>query len=817
MASTFRDVFVNPLTQTRPLCVVTLPCVLLLGGWAGSLSAEEAPAALTGGAAVYQQQCAACHGELGRGTTTHPIPLTGDLSVAALSRYIHATMPEGEPEACIDEEAKQVAEYIHQTFYSPAAQARINPVAVQFSRLTVRQIEQSLSDLLGSFRSQPEWTQERGLQAAYFDNRRIGNWGPKTALISRTDPEINFDFGTERPEGMPQREETKDESGGAKYSPLEYGIRWKGAVLAPETGDYEFIVETCNGVRMWVNHPEDEGSTGYTSAPVPLIDGLVRAGEEVEYRETVRLVGGRVYPLRLDFIRFAEKQGYVRLKWKRPGHTEEVIPQRFLLPQLFPRQFVMTTAFPPDDRSEGYERGTSVSEAWQEAMTHAALETAAETVTHSLRLAEVADDDTPEQRAEKIRLFCEQFVERAFRRPLTAEEKAYFVESRLQGVRTNAGIRRVVLLALLSPRFLYREHGLSEFDDYALASWLSYVVWDSLPDAGLLEAARENRLQTREQLEEQVARMLQDPRAQSKLREFTRQWLQLDRFTEISKDSELYPEFDAQLSSDLRTSLELFLDEVLQSPEASFRQLLVDEGWYVNRRLATFYGLELPEEAAASGFFKVTESSDQAARAGILTHPLLLSRLAYGNASSPIHRGVFLSKSILGRTLKPPPEDVELEFPEVQGKLTTRELVARQTSPAVCQGCHSMINGLGFSLEHFDAVGRYRQTEHSLPIDAGGVYQDRRGEESTFRNSRELVEFLAESSECHAALVEQLFHFMVKQPVRAFGPQRGQELGKHFTQHDLNIRELLQEIAVRSALDMHHLTRKPTPQTAASQ
>ncbi len=807
-----------------------LSCVLLLMSCVGSLAAqdsvaEEAPAVahgeqdsvpLAAKAVVYQQQCAACHGELGRGTATHPTPLTGDLSVAALSRYIHATMPEGEPEACVDEEAHQVAEYIHQAFYSPAAQARINPAVVQFSRLTVRQIEQTLCDLVGSFRSQPEWPQERGLQAAYFDNRRIGKWGPKTALISRTDPEINFEFGTERPEGMPQREETKDESGGAKYSPLEYGIRWKGAIIAPETGDYEFVLETCNGVRMWVNHPEDEGRSGYTSAPVPLIDGLVRAGEEVEYRETVRLIGGRAYPLRLDFIRFAEKQGYVRLRWKRPGHTEEVIAQRFLLPQLFPRQFVMTTAFPPDDRSEGYERGTSVSQAWQEAMTHAALETATETVTYSLRLAGVSDDDTAEQRAEKIRQFCEQFVERAFRRPLTSEEKAYFVESRLAGVRANAGIRRVVLLALLSPRFLYREHGLSEFDEHAIASWLSYVVWDSLPDAGLLEAARENRLQTREQLDEQVARMLQDPRAQAKLREFTRQWLQLDRFTEISKDSEVYPEFDAQMSSDLRTSLELFLEEVLQRPEASFRRLLLDEGWYVNQRLADFYGLELPEEAPAAGFVKVTEPNQQAPRAGILTHPLLLSRLAYGNASSPIHRGVFLSKSILGRTLKPPPEDVELEFPEVEGKLTTRELVARQTSPAVCQGCHSMINGLGFSLEHFDAVGRYRHTEHSFPIDAAGVYQDRLGKEARFRDSRELVEYLAESAECRAAVVDQLFHFMVKQPVRAFGPQRSQELEDHFLQHDLNIRELLQEIAVRSALDMQHVNPNHTPQTAAN-
>lgn len=798
------------------VCFRLLAVMLLLRG--GAILADDQAAgenaeksdrptaeAISPGAAIFLESCADCHGKMGRGTVTYPTPLTGDQSVAALTRFIHETMPEGEPEACEDEDAKLVAEYIHETFYSPAAQARINPVTVEFSRLTVRQIEQTLSDLIGSFREQPEWTDQRGLQAIYFDNRRISRWGSDDAVMTRTDPEINFDFGTERPPGFPKRKEVKAKNGGARYSAREYGVRWKGAVIAPETGDYEFIVETCNGVRMWLNHSRDEGGTGYTSAPVPLFDGLVRAGEEVEYRETVHLVGGRAYPLRLDFVRFAEKQGYIRLKWKRPGHADEVIADRYLLPQLFPRQFVLTTAFPPDDRSEGYERGTSVSQAWQDAVIYAALETATETVTHSLRMAGMSDDDSPEERKRKLREFCEQFVERAFRRPPTEQEQEHYVAARLRGVGDNAGIRRVVLMALLSPRFLYREHGLTEFDDHAVASWLSYVLWDSQPDAELLQAARERRLQSREQLDEQVARMLRDPRALAKLREFTRQWLQLDRFAELSKDAELYPDFDAQLNSDLRTSLELSLDDVLQSPEASFRRLLLDDAWYVNDRLAKFYDVAPPADGGFEGFEKVSEDVEQGGRAGVLMHPLLLSRLAYGNASSPIHRGVFLSKTILGRTLKPPPEDVELEFPEAHGNLTTRELVARQTSPAVCQGCHIMINGLGFSLENFDAVGRFRQEERSLPIDSSGQYQDRLGRETKFQGARELVRFLADSPECRTAYIEQLFHYMVKQPVRAFGPQRSEELREYFARHDLNIRELLREIAVSSALDMRRL------------
>lgn len=771
---------------------------------AGNLMASETTTSelMARGAAIYQERCADCHGERGQGTVTSPTPLTGDKPIATLARFIHETMPEGEPEKCAGEDAELVARYIHEAFYSPAAQDRLNPVTVQFSRLTVRQLEQTLCDLLGSFDTQPTWGDERGLQAYYFDNRRIGRWGPKTALISRTDPTVHFDFGKDRPEGLPQRGEVKAEDGGAKYAPEEYGIRWLGSILAPESGDYEFIVETCNGVRLWVNFPETRDESGFISEPTPLIDGLVRAGEEVVYRETVRLAGGRAYPIRIDFLRFAEPQGYIRLKWKRPGHTEEVIAQRHLLPQESPRQFVLTTAFPPDDRSWGYERGTSVSQAWQDAVTSAALETASYAVTESLRLAAVAQDDSREERAEKIRAFCEKFVERAFRRPLSDQEREEFVAARLRGVREDAGIRRVVLMALLSPRFLYREHGLSGFDPYAVASWLSYTLWDSQPDTQLLQAAEQDQLRTRVQLDAQVERMLDDPRALAKLREFTRQWLHLDRFSELNKDSEMFPEFDAQFSSDLRTSLELFIDDVLHSPDASFRRMLLDESWYVNERLAKFYGVDPP---TSGGFEKVTENSETNLRAGVLTHPLLLSKLAYTNGSSPIHRGVFISQSILGRTLKPPPDNIEFENPETKQNLTMRELVTLQTSPAACQGCHSMINGLGFSLEHFDAVGRYRLEEKSRPIDAAGVYQDRTGEETRFADARELVRFLADSPECQEAFLTQLFHYLVKQPMRAFGPDQKSILSEHFSKHDLNIRELTREIVVSTALEMHRL------------
>lgn len=508
-------------------------------------------------------------------------------------------MPEGSPQDCTGDDAAAVAAYIHEAFYSPAARRPARPPSVQFARLTVRQLEQTLCDLVGSFEERPPLTADRGLEVLVFGDRVTMTWSKETAVIARIDPELDLDLGESRPEGLPPREKEKAE----QFSPLEYGVRWQGSVIAPETGDYELILETCNGVRLWLDQVHESDRTGhYDVLPPPLIDAMVPDGKDVVHRVTVRLLGGRAYPLWVEFIRFVEPTSHVRLKWKRPGHAEEVIPARFLAPAQVPHPYVPQAAFPPDDRSEGFLRGTSISEAWQGAVTSAASETASHVARRLAALAGLEEADSPEARAAKIREFCELFVTRAFRRPLTDDDKKRFVTDRLAGVREDAGVRRVVMMALLSPRFLYREHGRGGFDDHAVASWLSFALWDSLPDEPLLAAAAAGELRSREQIAAQVDRMLSDPRTLAKLREFARDWLQLDQVAALTKDAAVYPEFDARLTSDLRTSLELFLDEVLASPDASLRRLLLDDHWYVNDRLARFYGLEPPGRGASRRF-----------------------------------------------------------------------------------------------------------------------------------------------------------------------------------------------------------------------
>jgi hypothetical protein len=160
---------------------------------------------------------------------------------------------------------------------------------------------------------------------------------------------------------------------------------------------------------------------------------------------------------------------------------------------------------------------------------------------------------------------------------------------------------------------------------------------------------------------------------------------------------------------------------------------------------------------------------------------------------------VFVVRSLLGRTLRPPPEAVAPLSPELHADLSTRERVALQTSPESCLTCHAIINPLGFSLEHYDAAGRYRTDEQNKPIDDAGFYQTLAGRKVDFRGARELAAFLASSEETQAAFVEQLFHYFVKQPVRAFGAETPEQLRRSFAAHDFNIRRLLVDLIAASA------------------
>lgn len=701
-------------------------------------------AAQESGEIIYRKHCASCHGAKGEGAKDYPEPLVGDRTLDKLAVYIDKKMPEGHPERIDLKESTAVAKYIFDAFYSKAAQARRNPPRVELARLTVGQYRTSVADLLGMFSTPPAVDDKRGLRLEIFNGGR--RFRDDKRVVDKLVPVLDFNPGDKAPAENVTLE--------------EYSVRWSGSLVAPDTGDYELILETRNGARLWIN---DEAK--------PFLDGWVRSGDSVVLKETLPLLGGRAYPLRIEiFKEKKEKAVAAVLKWKAPHRAEELVPERLLRPGKSPETYVVRTPFPPDDRSMGYERGTSISKAWDEATTDAAFEVATAVAP---RLAK----NDPQGRARKL-------VERAFRRPLTPEQQQFFVDRFFAETKDpEAALKSVLILCLKSPRFLYLtgETG----DAFDAAARLSYALWDSLPDAPLFEAAKAGTLDPSKQAE----RMLADPRAKAKLRDFFHRWLQLDRLHDLAKDAKAFPGFDDQIVSDLRTSLDLFLEET-----HDFRQLLLDDEVYMNGRLAKFYGVELPVDAP---FQKV--KMDPKKHAGLLTHPLLMAGFSYTSVSSPIHRGVFLARALLGRRLRAPPDAVTPIPPELHPSLSTRERILLQTKGPDCQSCHAMINPLGFALENFDAVGRFREVEKNKPINAQGSYWTLGGEDVKFTGPRELAEFLAKSEETHEAFIEHLFHFLVKQPILAHGLDRPDVLRERFVKDEFDIRKLLIHEAAAAA------------------
>ncbi len=740
---------------------IALGVALGLGVVALAAPPTKKPAApAQSGATLFAQKCAACHGPSGEGASVYPKALAGALSTEQLAAYLAKNMPPG-PKHVSAAEATVISKFAQDAFYSPIAQERVRPARVALSRLTVRQFKSALADLFGSFRPQTPPSAERGLRGAYFKARDFDN---SQKVLERLDSQVRFDFG----KGIPAQ---------GAFDPYQFSIRWDGSLSAPDTGEYELIVKTDQATRLWVNELEYEK---------PLIDAWVKSGKNTVFSAPIYLLGGRTYPIRLEFSKSTfgvddtkdqnkrpVAPAFVTLAWKRPHLAEEPIPTRRLTPVQTPETFVSHAPLPPDDRSMGYERGDAISKAWDDATTSAAMEATQYAAEHQKSLLPGADEKT----------FAKKFVERALRHPLSAEETAFFVDRQFaRAPDAGAGLRRVVLLTLKSPGFLFREAGAS--DAFSIASKLSFTLWDAPPDDALLEAARTGALDTPAGVRAEAERLARDLRAWAKLREFLLLYLKVDQVPDLAKDDKRFPEFDPATASDLRTSLELFLESVAGSEKSDLRELLLSDKVFLNGNLARLYDADLAPDAP----FQPVSLPE---RSGILTQPYLLASFAYLAESSPIHRGVLLSRSFLGRTLAPPPVAVAPVAASLQPTLTTRQRVSLQTKPAACSSCHGLINPLGFTLEKFDAIGRLREKDNGQPIDDAGSYQNR-----PLKGSKDLARFLASSPEMHQAFVEKLFQNFTKQPIRAYGPKTLPELTQKFKNNEYNIRKLMVEAAI---------------------
>ena len=754
----------------RILAIILALGGLGYGGRQGARYYRKNLAAPRGGEVVYREDCMRCHGPVGQGVAgKSDEPLVGEKSAAALGRYVRNEMPEDDPGSLSLADSNAAAEYIHKAFYSAEARARNHPPRIELAHLTVRQYRESLSDLLGSLRRTTSTAEAGGLSANYREKKDKD--APTKDFLKRIDPVIDFDFGNKPPEQGTNAE--------------QFFINWTGSLIVPDTGEYEFRITTPNGARLYVN-PPDNGSEKNA-----LIDLWVGSGVSRTVQAPLFLLGGRSYPLKVEFFKFKDKTAGMKLEWRPPGGAWTVIPAESLSPKFSSFVDVIDVSMPPDDSSIGYERGVSVSREWTESVAKGALQVSAHLggrlFEYAGTKAEAAD------RGEKLKSFCLRFAQLAYRRPLADAQKADIARIFAEGVAPEIAAKRALIFTLSSPYFLYP--GIGPQDDYAIASRLALTLWDSIPDETLLKAAAAGSLHDEKQVRLQAQRMMKDTRAKSKLRDFLHHWLHVEEGAEIAKDQKEYPGFDQGVVMDLRTSLDLFSESVVWSEASDYRQLLLSDTLLMNDRLAKFYGQKI---APGSGFQPVKMDADQ--RAGVLTHPYVLATFSYTKSSSPIHRGVFVTRNILGRMLKPPPMAIAFMDDKFDPSFTMREKVTELTSKPACQSCHVTINPLGFSFERFDAVGRVRATDNKKPVDASSDYTTTDGNVIKLTGARDVAMHAADSPAGQAGFVRNLFHSLAKQPPAAYSPELLGQLTDKFRADKFHVRNLAVEVAVVVAL-----------------
>ncbi|MCB9701127.1 MAG: DUF1592 domain-containing protein [Myxococcales bacterium] len=362
--------------------------------------------------------------------------------------------------------------------------------------------------------------------------------------------------------------------------------------------------------------------------------------------------------------------------------------------------------------------------------------------------------------------FIDDFGARAFRRPLSAGERARYLalyEDVAVEDGFGEGIRWVSAALLQAPGFLYRTElgeangdGQYALTPHELASELSYLIVGGPPDAALAALAADGTLGDPEVLASEAERLLADPRAEANVLRFAEEWLGLGRLPLVTRDPTLFPE----LSDGIRAAMQ---GEVERSVAGVFAEggtlgdLLTSSRTYMTAELAAYYGESVGGEADPEGFYAVERQ--RGAGAGILASGALLTTHALPTSSSPIHRGKVVRERLLCQHMPPPPPSVNASPPPVDPALSTRERYTQHSADPTCAGCHQLIDPIGFAFEHFDAVGRYRELDGVHPIDDAGEILHSASTDATFVGVAELAEVLAGSEEVQACYVDQWSRF----------------------------------------------------------
>lgn len=422
-------------------------------------------------------------------------------------------------------------------------------------------------------------------------------------------------------------------------------------------------------------------------------------------------------------------------------------------------------SFPADDLGEEFDTvgsSLSISPLYALAYERAAFGLASELVarTDTARHATIPCSPEVEGRTCAARVLA-ALTRRAFRRPVPmSESDAYlapFDRAVALGLGPNEGLAASIAAVLLSPSFLFKLEvdptpdggNVRALDSHEMAVRLSYTLWSTMPDERLFSLADQGLLTTEEQVSSEITRMLADPRASALLENFIASWLGYRELEHHEVDAATFPDYAPLLASDMKAEATTFFAEFLAT-ERPFQETFTAGFTYVNDRLGAHYGLR----AGAAGPTPTRVDTAGTARGGLLTLGGVLMSSSYATRTSPVRRGQFVFARLLCGEVPPPPPGVEGLAANTTG-LTLRERMELHRAAPECRGCHAVMDPLGFGLENYDAIGRYRELDEGAPVDASGNLPDG----TPFTGALELGSLLAQSPEFERCVVRKLSTF----------------------------------------------------------
>jgi hypothetical protein len=438
---------------------------------------------------------------------------------------------------------------------------------------------------------------------------------------------------------------------------------------------------------------------------------------------------------------------------------------------------------------------------------HSAIETAVNAVFADAARRATFIGCTPGNTADDacVRGFIETMGRRAWRRPLEATEV-----DRLSAVAASAatelagaveGVRWATVALFTSPNFLYRPElgavtadGSRRFTGYEMASRLAFLVSNSLPDGALLDQAESGALGTADGVRSATARLLDAPAGREAVSAFAEEYLRLDRIVTQAKDAALFPEYGSALQTAMVRDLRDVWAVIALDDRTSALDLFTTTKVVVNAELARLYGIDAT--GLGSGTFEVRSLPLDGPRIGLLGKAGFLSQFANQKEGSPTLRGKFMREALMCEPIQPPPGNVDtvLDDPPADQPMTKRQRLEMHRTEPACAGCHSMMDPLGLPLELFDAIGRYRTTDHGLPIDPSGDFDGQ-----PVADARDLGFVLASNVRVAQCIVRKYYSYAVGHSERDVDGSVLNALAASFQASGFKLRELVLDLATHDA------------------